>query len=114
MKDGRNKSQTDTKANPNLNQVESVSERFDLYMKKSNESNNNPVKTPSFSELYPKNTKSKLMFYFLDSVPLLIIDVNIRPGEKKKIVVYEGDTADKLADNFAKENSNIFSLLRFG
>jgi len=35
----------------------------------------------------------------------LIIDVNLRPGEKKKIYVFDGDTADGLAENFSKENS---------
>lgn len=40
-----------------------------------------------------------------DAIPLLIIDVNIRPGVKKKIYVYDGDTADALADKFSKEHS---------
>ncbi len=40
--------------------------------------------------------------------PLLIIDVNIKPGEKKQITVFEGDTADKLANTFAKEHSILF------
>ena len=36
-------------------------------------------------------------------IPLLIIDVNIGQGVKKKIYVYKGDTAEGLAENFAKE-----------
>ena len=36
-------------------------------------------------------------------IPLLIIDVNIGEGVKKKIYVYKGDTAEGLAENFAKE-----------
>jgi hypothetical protein len=36
---------------------------------------------------------------------LLIIDVNLRPGEKKKIYVMDGDTAEGLADKFSKEHS---------
>jgi hypothetical protein len=39
-----------------------------------------------------------------DAIPLLIIDVNIRPGLKKKIYVYDGDTSDTLAERFAKEH----------
>ena len=35
---------------------------------------------------------------------MLIIEVNLRPGVKKEVFVFEGDTADVLADNFAKEN----------
>ena len=40
-----------------------------------------------------------------DDIPLLIIDVNIKDGVKKKIYVYEGDTPELLAENFAKENN---------
>ena len=40
-----------------------------------------------------------------DDIPLLIIDVNIKDGFKKKIYVYEGDTPELLAENFAKENN---------
>ena len=48
----------------------------------------------------------------LDSIPLLIIDVNLRPGEKKKIYVFDGDTADGLAENFSKENGIIYKLIK--
>ena len=40
-----------------------------------------------------------------DEIPLLIIDVNIRQGIKKKIYVYEGDTPEVLAEKFAKEHN---------
>ena len=40
-----------------------------------------------------------------DEIPLLIIDVNIRQGVKKKIFVYEGDTPEDLADKFAKKHN---------
>ena len=40
-----------------------------------------------------------------DDIPLLIIDVNIRQGVKKKIYVYEGDTPEALAEKFAKEQN---------
>ena len=40
-----------------------------------------------------------------DDIPLLIIDVNIRQGVKKKIYVYEGDTPKALAEKFAKEQN---------
>lgn len=39
-----------------------------------------------------------------DAIPLLIIDVNIRPGLKKKIYVYDGDTSEALAERFSKEH----------
>ncbi len=35
----------------------------------------------------------------------MIIDVNIRPGVKKKIYVFDGDTAEGLAEKFAREHS---------
>ena len=40
-----------------------------------------------------------------EEMPLIIIDVNIGNGVKKKIYVFEGDTSDVLAENFAKENN---------
>lgn len=40
-----------------------------------------------------------------DEIPLLIIDVNIKQGIKKKIYVYEGDTPQLLSEKFAKENN---------
>ena len=40
-----------------------------------------------------------------EDIPLLIIDVNIRQGVKKKIYVYEGDTPEDLAEKFAKEHN---------
>ena len=40
-----------------------------------------------------------------DDIPLLIIDVNIRQGVKKKIYVYEGDTPEALSEKFAKEQN---------
>jgi hypothetical protein len=52
-------------------------------------------------ELKSENEEKK------DAIPLLIIDVNIRPGVKKKIYVFDGDTADGLAEKFSKEHSMI-------
>ena len=40
-----------------------------------------------------------------DDIPLLIIDVNIKQGIKKKIYVYEGDTPEELAEKFSKEHN---------
>ena len=40
-----------------------------------------------------------------EGIPLLIIDVNIRQGVKKKIYVYEGDTPEGLAKKFATEHN---------
>ena len=40
-----------------------------------------------------------------EGIPLLIIDVNIRQGVKKKIYVYEGDTPEALAEKFANEHN---------
>ena len=36
--------------------------------------------------------------------PILEIDVNLKHGVKKKVIVYEGDTANDLAENFAEQN----------
>jgi hypothetical protein len=40
-----------------------------------------------------------------EALPLLIIDVNVKPGVKKKIYVYDGDSSEGLAEKFAKEHS---------
>ena len=72
------------------------------------DSNTNNVK-----EIETKNTKKTTESYNRteiiyekdkkEEIPLLIIDVCVGDGIKKKIFVFEGDTPDKLADNFAKE-----------
>lgn len=36
--------------------------------------------------------------------PLLFVDVNLGPGRSERIVVYEGDTAEQLADEFTKKH----------
>ena len=48
------------------------------------------------------NDKNKIIN---DNMPLLIIDVNIREGLKKKLYVFEGDTPETLAEKFAQENN---------
>jgi hypothetical protein len=47
-----------------------------------------------------------------DAIPLLIIDVNIRPGVKKKIYVFDGDTSEGLSEKFAKEHSKSNLIFR--
>jgi len=37
--------------------------------------------------------------------PLLYVDVNLGPGKSERIVVYDGDTADSLAETFSKKHS---------
>ena len=48
-----------------------------------------------------------------NEVPLLEIDVNLKHGVKKKILVYDGDTAEELATDFSEENSKfiIFNFI---
>ena len=40
-----------------------------------------------------------------EKIPLLIIDINIKEGLKKKLFVFEGDTPQILAQKFGKENN---------
>ena len=42
--------------------------------------------------------------------PLLEIDVNLKHGVKKKILVFEGDTAEELAEIFSEENSKCYFM----
>jgi len=46
-----------------------------------------------------------------DGNPLLFVDVNLGPGRAERIVVYEGDTAERLADEFT-ERHNLDANLR--
>ncbi len=39
-----------------------------------------------------------------DGNPLLFVDVNLGPGRAERIVVYEGDTAEALADEFTRKH----------
>ena len=34
--------------------------------------------------------------------PLLYVDVNLGPGKSERIVVYDGDTAESLAEKFSQ------------
>ena len=63
-------------------------------IKNEDENNNNSIEQSSEDEGEKK-----------EGIPLLIIDVNIRQGVKKKIYVYEGDTPEGLAEKFAKEHN---------
>eukprot|EP00347_Sterkiella_histriomuscorum_P013308 403365213 len=42
--------------------------------------------------------------------PLLYVDVNLGPGKSERIVVYEGDTADALAEKFALSHGLDMSM----
>ena len=78
---------------------EIISQKNDLNEKNTIESNNNEnINKNEKLTSEPKNSDKS-------EIPLLIIDVNIGQGIKKKIYVYEGDTAEELAQNFAKENN---------
>jgi len=39
-----------------------------------------------------------------ERVPLLFVDVNIEEGKTARIIVYEGDKSDHLANKFASEH----------
>lgn len=41
-----------------------------------------------------------------DRVPLLFVDVNIEDGKTARIIVYEGERSEDLANKFAQEHSN--------
>ena len=64
-----------------------------------NDNNNNENKENDNNEDGKDEEEKK------EGIPLLIIDVNIRQGVKKKIYVYEGDTPEGLANKFAEEHN---------
>lgn len=41
-------------------------------------------------------------------MPLLFVDVNIEEGKTARIVVYEGDKSDELAEKFSQEYSKFY------
>jgi isopentenyl phosphate kinase len=41
-----------------------------------------------------------------DRVPLLFVDVNIEEGKTARIVVYEGDKSEQLANKFAADHGD--------
>lgn len=51
------------------------------------------------------NTQSNTEYHQEEKVPILIIDVKMKNSEKKKIYVFDGDTASELASKFSMENS---------
>ena len=46
-----------------------------------------------------------------DDVPLLFVDVNLGAKGKSRIVLYDGDTPDQVADKFAKKHSKSTRFL---
>ena len=81
------------------NSKTSKKEKNEISIKNNNSSNKNE------EENYNNSISSEEDQMKKDGIPLLIIDVNIRQGVKKKIYVYEGDTPEGLAQKFALEHN---------
>ena len=81
------------------NSKTSKKEKNEISIKNNNSSNKNE------EENYNNSMSSEEDQMKKEGIPLLIIDVNIRQGVKKKIYVYEGDTPEGLAQKFALEHN---------
>ena len=81
------------------NSKTSKKEKNEISIKNNNSSNKNE------EENYNNSISSEEDQMKKEGIPLLIIDVNIRQGVKKKIYVYEGDTPEGLAQKFAMEHN---------
>ena len=81
------------------NSKTSKKEKNEISIKNNNSSNKND------EENYNNSISSEEDQMKKEGIPLLIIDVNIRQGVKKKIYVYEGDTPEGLAQKFALEHN---------
>jgi len=46
-----------------------------------------------------------------ERVPLLFVDVNLGQGRAERIIVYEGDRSEELAQRFAEENGKLMTIL---
>lgn len=62
---------------------------------------------PSSENISPSKPDDQEMVH----EPLLFVDVNLGVGKQERIVVCEGDKADVLAENFARQHSNDFPAL---
>ena len=81
------------------NSKTSKKEKNEISIKNNNSSNKNE------EENYNNSISSEEDQMKKEGIPLLIIDVNIRQGVKKKIYVYEGDTPEGLSQKFALEHN---------
>ena len=104
-----NNNQTENDNNFNLNNKEGeITEKTENKNNKiENKDNNidNKLENKDNNEGVEKKSENEGEPEEKDDIPLLIIDVNIRQGVKKKIFVYEGDTPEELAEKFAKEHN---------
>ena len=73
----------------------------------------NPAQGGDKEKPAPQAGNSKTMEE--DRVPLLFVDVNIEDGKTARIIVYEGEKSEDLANKFAQEHSKreIFFMFVF-
>ena len=102
-----NQIENDNNYNLNPKEGEIIEKTENKNIKSENKENNNENKSEKKEnkEGVEKKSENEGDPEEKDDIPLLIIDVNIRQGVKKKIFVYEGDTPEELAEKFAKEHN---------
>jgi len=94
---------------PNKQNFNSENANKNHQIKNSNQINNN-IQTINNKKSVNTNFNSNDN---LNLKPILIIDVKLKEGIMKHIKVYEGDTAEKLSNEFAELNSKIKNFLNF-
>jgi hypothetical protein len=94
--------------NDNNEEVENNEKQENVKIKNENNKNNNKIKNIQNEQQNNQEeggSENEVDPEKKEDIPLLIIDVNIRQGVKKKIYVYEGDTPEDLTEKFAKEHN---------
>ena len=100
-----NNNQIEYENNFNNKEGENIEKQNNINMQRDDSNNNSNNLENQQNNQEEENNENEGDPNRKDEIPLLIIDVNIRQGVKKKIYVYEGDTPEELADKFAKEHN---------
>ena len=94
-----------THCNKTINENNSIDDDNNIELNKSQHLNEK-IKIDNNNNKEPENNIIEIINETnnKEKIPLLIIDVNLDKGIKKKIFVHEGDTPEDLAQKFANEN----------
>ena len=86
-----------------MNKAREEKERIKLFMEKGiiNKDKKNGKVSPDMSVLSPSKSSQKEEKKD-ETGPLLFVDINLGENQQERIVVYEGDTAEGLADKFCE------------
>ena len=91
------------KSNSTFREITNKRMRMGILLKKMSQTRETPKKMKR-NKTKTLNKEVIIIFANVNLEPMLFVDVNLGNSGNKRIVVYEGDTAEGLAENFANEN----------